>query len=103
MSELLCRTLRLTHKEGDVLYPVRMKNKDTGRVAFRLSKAGNTKADSIEVMDEQEMILKVTQQGYKVRARTERPTSQGGRTGLYALGERAIREWQLIDGNESNA
>lgn len=101
MSELLCRKLRLIHVEGDTLYPVRMKNRDTGVVAFRLSKKGNTKADSIEVIDEHEMILKVTQEGYKVRARTQKPTSKGGRTGLYALNETAIKLWHIIDSKET--
>lgn len=103
MSERLCRKLRMFHQEGDVLYPVRMKNNDTGRLAFRLSRSGNTKADSIEVTDEQEMLYKVTRQGYKVRARTEKPKSRGGRDGLYALGELAIPGWQLIDNQENNA
>lgn len=53
--------------------------------------------------DEQEMLYKVTRQGYKVRARTEKPRSQGGRDGLYALGELAIPDWQLIDNQENNA
>jgi hypothetical protein len=103
MSELLYRKLRLNHTEGDVLYPARMKNMDTGRVAFRLSKRGNTKADSIEVTDEQEMIRKVTTQGYKVRARTIKPVSKGGRGGLYSLTETSIRDWQLMNTEESNA
>ncbi|ANG63062.1 hypothetical protein A8C75_11650 [Marinobacterium aestuarii] len=97
MSDTLCRRLQLNHIEGDILYPCRMKNQDTGLVAFRLSKGGNTKRDSIEVTDEQEMIRKVTTQGYKVRARTIEPVSQGGRTGLYTLGEQAIRDWTLND------
>ncbi|GHB02554.1 hypothetical protein ACFFLG_19105 [Shewanella indica] len=103
MNELLCRKLRLTHKNGQVLYPVRIKNNDTGKLAFRLSKKGNTKAEGIEVSDEQDMILKVTTQGYKVRARTEQPPSQGGIAGLYALDQRSISHWQKIETKEKIA
>lgn len=46
------RTFYLLTDRDQHQVPVRMKNRDTGRVAFRLSKLGNTKADSIEVEDE---------------------------------------------------
>lgn len=103
MSDLLCRKLQLKHVEGEVFYPVRMKDRETGEIAFSVSKGDNTKQDSIPVTDEEEMILKVTTQGYKVRARTEAPPSRGGRTGLYSLTHRAIRSWQLLKTEEKRA
>lgn len=98
MNATLCYKLKLKHSNGDILYPARMVNRDTGRVAFRLSKGGNTKSDSIEIEEEDEMIKLVTKRGYRVRARTEKPASQGGRTGLYAIDERAIISWQIVTG-----
>ena len=72
-----------------------MKNRDTGKLAFRLSKGGNTKSDSIEIEDESEMIKKVINEDYMIRARTKEPLSQGGRSGLYRLKERAIKHYSL--------
>ena len=103
MSNLFCRKLRLKHVEGDVLYPMRVKDRETEEVAFRVSKGGNTKQDSIPITDEDDMIRKVTTQGYKVRARTEAPPSRGGRKGLYSLTHRAIRSWQLLETKEKQA
>lgn len=95
MNEVLSSKLVLVHNSGDLLYPVKMKNRDTGRIAFRLSRRGNTKSDSIEVEDESEMINKITRENYMVRARTRKHTSQGGRTGLYRCNDRSIREYRL--------
>lgn len=77
----------LEHRSGDKLYPVRIKNRDTGVVAFRLSKRGNTKKDSIEVTDESVMKSKVLNEGYAVRA----STLNRSRFGLYRFGAREIR------------
>ena len=54
-------------------------------------------------MDEDEMIRKVTRQGYRVRARTEKSPTRGGRAGLYATDERAIRSWEQIESGEVHA
>jgi hypothetical protein len=53
----------------DKLYPVRRKNLDTGRYAFRISESGNRKVDGKEV-EEAEMIEKVLKDGYAVRMTT---------------------------------
>ena len=103
MTDTLCRKLRLVHVSGDILYPARVKDRDTGQLAFRVAKGGNTKNDSTPVMDEDEMMRKVTRQGYRVRARTEKPASRGGREGLYAIDERAIRSWEQIENGEVDA
>lgn len=95
MSERISRKLELAHISGALLYPVRIKNQDTGRIAFRLSTQGNTKDDSIEIEDEQIMIYKVLKENYMVRARTLKPASQGGIAGLYRLKERSIRDYRI--------
>jgi hypothetical protein len=88
--------LVLTHKSGVKLYPAMMKNRNTGKLAFRLSKSGNTKLDSIDIFDEDEMIKKVTKQGYMVRARSLQPLSRSGRCGLYRLEGQSITSYSLI-------
>ena len=95
MSERISRKLELVHSTGALLYPVRMKNRDTGRIAFRLSKQGNTKEDSIEVVGERDMIDKVLNENYMVRAGTLEPVSRGGIHGLYRLKERSIRDYRI--------
>lgn len=97
MNERFSNKLELIHVTGASLYPVKVRNRDTGRIAFRLSKAGNTKNDSIEIEDELEMIEKVLNQNYMVRARTLKPATQGGLTGLYRLKERSVRNYRVHD------
>lgn len=59
--------------------PVRMKNRDTGRVAFRVSKTGDTKNESMEV-DKEAEAHRLCQMGqYMIRVITE------GKAGSYAL------------------
>lgn len=95
MNERITQKLELVHNSGALLYPVRIKSRDTGRIAFRLSKQGNTKDDSIEVEDEQVMIDKVLNENYMVRARTLVSASRGGIQGLYRLKERSIRDYRV--------
>ncbi|WP_156498491.1 hypothetical protein [Oleiphilus sp. HI0079] len=80
----------LLHESGDKLYPVRMKNRDNGQVAFRVSKGGtggNTKEAGKEIMDEQEMKNLVLNEGYAVRAETKTGTK---RRGLFKIDQRSI-------------
>ena len=79
----------LLHETGDKLYPVRMKNRDTGKYAFRVSKGGagaNTKSAGLEIEDEHEMVHYVFELGYAVRAATI-DRSKGG---LFKVGQRSI-------------
>lgn len=79
MPSVRAETFYLLTDTGAKQIPVRMKNQDTGRVAFRLSKIGNTKSDSIEV-DEEAEALRLCQTGqYLIRVITE------GKAGSNAL------------------
>lgn len=60
MKQKYSTKLILTHISGAQLYPVMMRDRNTGKKSYRLSKMGNTKADSIDVTDEEEMIEMVT-------------------------------------------
>jgi hypothetical protein len=93
-----CMKLKMFHESGDVLYPVKVKNIDTGLVAFRVSLGGNKKEDSIEVEDEQSMLDYVVKKRYAVRATSlEAITgSSKKRSGLYRLDQQSIVKHQLI-------
>ncbi len=90
-SKRFASTFYLVHESGDHLYPVRMLDRDTGRIAFRVSKGGaggNTKDVSREIDDEKQLLQLVSSGSYAVRAKT----INGNRTGLYKLGQKKVRE-----------
>lgn len=73
------QTFYFLTETGAKQIPVRMKNSATGRVAFRLSKIGNTKSDGLEIEDEAQA-LRMCQTGqYMIRVITE------GKAGSNAL------------------
>ncbi|WP_416347751.1 HNH endonuclease signature motif containing protein [Actimicrobium sp. CCC2.4] len=75
------------------IFPVQIKNRDTGVIAFRISlggSGGNTRAASEEV-DESTMTRKVLEKGYAVRCKS----LDGKTNGLYKKGHRSVREVRL--------
>ncbi|MBB3277332.1 hypothetical protein [Pseudoxanthomonas sp. OG2] len=62
------QTFHLVSNEGRKVVPVRMKNQDSGLVAFRLAKMGNTKDGQREVTDEAELLRLCETGQYQVRA-----------------------------------
>lgn len=77
------------HSSGEKLYPVTIKNKSTGQVAYIVSKGGkegNKRENAIEVIDEAELITLVLQKGFAVRASTK----SKARKGLYKPDQRSI-------------
>lgn len=89
LGHLFC----LIHESGDVLYPAKMKNRTTGVIAYRVSRKGNTLADSIELHDEQEVLRYVRDLGYGVRTKSK--TTE--RNGLYKLEQRSITALQILN------
>lgn len=75
---------------GTELFPVRMKRRDTGVVAYRISKGGmgGNKLEAGEEVDEETMIHKVLKLGYAVRC----SSLDGSTNGLYKQGGRSVRE-----------
>ena len=71
------------HESGKRLYPYRLRNRDTGRIAFRVAKPGagaNRKVNQVELDDVEEVFRHVFSLGYSVRMRGEDPKFNG----LYA-------------------
>ena len=92
-DQLSTRLVFVLH-DGTRLFPTRMKNRDTKKVAFRLSPGGtggNTKEAGEEVEVEDQMIELVVSRGYAVRMASER----GGTKNLYKLSGRVVREAYL--------
>lgn len=103
-EQRVCLRVCFVLKDGAVLHPIRMKNRATGRISFRLSKGGtggNTLENTIEIDDELEMIDHVCKHGLAVRA----ASLDGATHGLYRRGGRAVAEVRLdgvvITGDQS--
>lgn len=85
----------LVHESGELLYPVRIRNRDTGRVSFRISQGGlkgNTKEVGIEEDDEAKVFSRVVNEGWAVRASSMNKKT----TGLYKLGQRSIKDYKIL-------
>ena len=93
-NDRICQRVKFILHDGTELYPVKMKNRQTGTVAFRLSEGGaggNTIENTIEVADEGEMISMVCNKGMSVRLQN----ADGKRQGLYTKDGRSVRNVEL--------
>ncbi|MDP1692121.1 MAG: hypothetical protein Q8L49_09280 [Burkholderiaceae bacterium] len=100
-AAMLSTRLVFVLHDGTRLFPCRMKNRLTKRVAFRLSPGGtggNTLEAGEEVEDEDRMIDLVVNHGYAVRMASER----GGMKSLYKLAGRAVSH-AFLDGKQVGA
>ena len=79
------------HVSGEILYPVKIRNRTTGVAAYRVYKSGNKITDSIELQDEHEVLHYVRDLGYGVRAKSRTTT----RNGIYKLAQRSIVALQV--------
>lgn len=77
----------LEHSSGARLYPVRMRNRDTGKLTFRISSRGNTKAEGREIEDESELYRLVASGTYSVRV----AALNGGPANLLKPGRQCIK------------
>ena len=88
-QDRFCRKFSFVLASGTEVFPVMMKRRETGTIAFRVSvggTGGNTKAAGEEA-SEIEMIGKVLNHGYSVRCSSlDRQTY-----GLYKPGERSVQ------------
>jgi len=89
-QERISKKFSFVLNNGTEIFPVQMKRRDTGVIAFRISPGGtggNTLTASEEV-DEDTMIRKVLEEGYAVRCKS----LDGNTNGLYKQGHRSVRE-----------
>ncbi len=89
-QERLSRAFSFVLNNGTEVFPVQVKRRDNGNIAFRVSRGGtggNT-IESGEEVDEPTMVRKVLSLGYAVRCSSK----DGATKGLYKHGHRAVRE-----------
>lgn len=94
--------LEFIHKSGDVLYPVMITRKSSGKTAFHLVPFGMDKTDDlVEVEDPSEAIRLVIDKRYSIRCSTLTATTNDKkgkrikRTGIYSAKGVNIREYNL--------
>ncbi|MEE1886708.1 hypothetical protein [Pseudomonas carassii] len=84
------RAFRFVLNNGTEVFPVRMKSRSSGLVAYRVSRggAGGNTLDASEEVDEITMIDKVLNLDFAVRC----ASLDGSVRGLYKKGQRSVRE-----------
>lgn len=84
------RAFRFVLNNGIEVFPVRMKNRSTGLVAYRISPggAGGNTLDASEEVDEVTMVHMVMNLDFAVRC----ASLDGSVRGLYKKGQRSVRE-----------
>ena len=94
--------LELIHKSGDVLYPVKITRKSSGKTAFHLVPFGLNKThDLLEVEDASEAIRLVIDERHSIRCSTLTATitNKKGkrikRTGIYSIKGVNIKEYNV--------
>lgn len=94
--------LELIHKSGDVLYPVKITRKASGKTAFHLVPFGQDKTeDLVEVEDPAEAIRLVMDKNHSIRCSTltATMTDKKGRrikrAGIYSIKGNNIKEYHL--------
>ncbi|HDR2890977.1 TPA: transposase [Enterobacter asburiae] len=94
--------LEFIHKSGDVLYPVKITRKSSGKTAFHLVPFGLDKTDDlVEVDDPSEAIRLVIDEGHSIRCSTltatitDKKGKRIKRTGIYSIKGVSIREYHV--------
>ncbi|QKE37571.1 hypothetical protein [Ferrovum myxofaciens] len=89
-QERISRKFSFILNNGAEVFPIQMKRRDTGTIAFRIS-LGGTDGNTLkacEEVDEETMVRKVLEEGYAVRCKS----LDGNKHGLYKHGHRSVRE-----------
>ncbi len=84
------RVFSFVLSNGIELFPVRMKRRSTGIIAYRISRggAGGNTLEAGEEVDEATMVHKVLTLGFAVRC----SSLDGNTQGLYKSDQRSVRE-----------
>ncbi len=87
-QERVSRKFSFILKSGAEVFPVMVKDRVTGNIAFRVSPGGkgSNKTKNQDQVDEHTMVSRVLSQNHQVRC-----SSLDGKTkGIYKIGERAV-------------
>ncbi len=76
-ERIYSRRFCFEHESGDLLYPVRMKNRETGNLRFRVGTPTTKRPHELEV-EEDEMVRLVLDEDYKVRMKDPETGRHGG-------------------------
>ena len=94
--------LELIHKSGDVLYPVKITRKSTGKTAFHLVPFGLDKTgDLVEVEDPSEAIRLAIDERYSIRCSTitatitDKKGKRIKRAGIYNIKGISIKKYNV--------
>lgn len=94
--------LEFIHKSGDVLYPVKITRKSSGKTAFHLVPFGLDKTDDlVEVEDPSEAIRLVIDERHSIRCSTltatitDKKGKRIKRTGIYSIKGVNIKEYNV--------
>ena len=87
IGDKICSRLVFVLSDGAKVFPVKMKNRATKLLAFRVSAFGNTIEEAEEIEDEETMLDLVISKGYAVRM----TDGLGGQKSLYKKEGRSVR------------
>lgn len=87
-QERVSRKFSMILKSGTAVFPVLVKDRITGNIAFRVSPGGtgSNKTANQDQVDEVTMVSRVLSQNYQVRC----SSLDGETTGMYKQGERSV-------------
>lgn len=95
-------SLELIHKSGDVLYPVKVTRKSSGKTAFHLVPFGLDKTDDlVEVEDSSEAVRLVIDEHHSIRCSTltatitDKKGKRIKRTGIYNINGISIKKYNV--------
>ena len=97
MSERISKKFALIHSSGVEVFPYKITSRTTGNTAFHVSLGRNALGQGEELDSIDEVIDRVLNKGYKVRAKS----LDGTVTGSYKVGDRAIVTYRVDDSERS--
>jgi len=93
IADRFAQSFAFVLNNGDVVRPIRLRDRDSGRVAFKVSERGNTNDDAQLVDDEETLANLVLDRGFRVRCSTQ----NGDRDGLFSPKGRTVIEIRRFD------
>ena len=91
-EKIFSRRFCFEHESGDVLYPYRIRSRQTGALRFVVSKIATKGKHARDIDDEDEMVRLILNEDYKVRMKDPNTAREGGyrRTSPSIIGVRRL-------------